>query len=237
MDNFQIETAQNVSIHQPVANVGDRIFAFIIDVLVLVAYATLIFVAAGFIGMDSFDEWVFQLAVGLPIFLYHLLMETFNDGQSLGKMVMKIRVVLVNGGKPAFSNYAIRWLLRLIDITFSSGSVAVISLLFSRKGQRLGDLAAKTTVITEARRTSFANTLLVDLPEDYVPKYSQVTVFTDQEIQSIKTIFTKARRSSNHKVILSLSNRISSVLEITPEEKPLLFVDRVIKDYNYYTQQ
>ena len=57
------------------------------------------------------------------------------------------------------------------------------------------------------------------------------------KMQTIKELYDQARRNGNHQVILSLSNQIKKVTQITTAEKPLDFVDTVIKDYSYYTQQ
>ena len=101
----------------------------------------------------------------------------------------------------------------------------------------MGDIAAGTTVITERKKVQLSHTILETIEEDYVPKYPQVTVFTDADMQKIKTIYTEARRFGKHNVILKLSQKLSTTMQVTPEETPLNFVDRVLKDYNYYTQQ
>lgn len=238
MDNFQIETAQNVNIYQNVAGIGDRILAHLIDGVVIVAYFFLILFI--FLGLDLFEDdsllFLFFMTAGLPPFVYHLLFETFWNGQSIGKKIMRIRVVKLDGSKPTFSNYLLRWLLRLIDISIASGGVALITILLNGKGQRLGDIAATTTVITEKKITDFREVLLAELAEDYTPKYPQVTVFTDQEMQDIKSIYLSAKYQGNHHIILKLSEKLSHVMEISFEEKPIEFVDTVIKDYTFYTQ-
>lgn len=238
MDNFQIETAQNVNIYQNVAGIGDRILAHLIDGVVIVAYFFLILFI--FIGVDLIDDdsylFLFFMVAGLPPFFYHLMFETFWNGQSIGKKVMRIRVVKLDGSKPAFSNYLLRWLLRLVDISIASGGVAVITILLNGKGQRLGDIAATTTVITEKKITDFREILLAELPENYTPKYPQVTVFTDREMQNIKSIYFSAKYQGNHNIILKLSEKLSQVMELNFDEKPIEFVDTVIKDYTFYTQ-
>lgn len=240
MDNFQIETAQNVSIYQNVASIGDRILAFIIDGVILFAYWILsIFLIAkfGLESQDSGDLWSFYLILGLPIFLYHVLFETFWDGKSLGKAVMKIRVVKLDGSKPGFGSYFVRWIMRIIDIAGTSGGAAVVSILMSEKGQRLGDMAAGTTVITEKKRVRLSDSLLVDIPDNYMPTYPQVTVFNDKDVQLIKTLFKDAKRNGNHNVIVKLADRLKSQMDVQPEEHNIAFVERVLADYNYYTQQ
>ncbi|MBW2960522.1 RDD family protein [Mesonia aestuariivivens] len=237
MDNFQIETAQNVSINQNIANLGDRVLAFIVDVLVIAAYMILISILLSFLSLGSREQWIYMLLVGLPPFLYPVLSETFFNGRSLGKALLRIRVVKLDGSKAAFSNFAIRWLLGLIELAMTSGALALVVYLFNGRGQRLGDIAAKTTVISEKQRVFLHQTLNVEVAEDYLPEYPQVTIFNDNEIQTIKNLFQKAKRESNHAIILSLSKKASQMMEVTPQEKPIQFVEKIISDYNYYTQQ
>ncbi len=237
MDNFQIETAQNVSIQQNAAGIGERILAYFIDILIFIAYFIAILFIIGALDLDMGDQWAFWLILSMPPFLYFLLWETFWDGRTPGKATMKIKVVRLDGSRPAFSNYLIRWLLRLLDVSLAFGGVAVVSILLGGRGQRLGDMAAGTTVISERQRVRFSQTILVDLPEDYVAVYPQVTVFSDAQMRKIKTIYTEAKRDADHNVILQLSKKVSALMDITPQENPLQFVDRVIADYNYYTQK
>lgn len=237
MNDFQIETAQNIGIKQKAAGIGERILAFIIDFLIQAAYVIIISLGISGMALDGGEEWVYYLIVGLPVFLYYLLWEVFNNGQTPGKAALMLRVVQIDGKRPQFSQFLIRWLLRLIDISLSSGSVAVVTILLNGKGQRLGDLAAKTTVITERKKVNLSQTLMVELPENYVPSYPQVTVLKDRDIQDIKNLYQSARFHQNQQVILSLANKISELLEVKPKEPPMEFVKTVIRDYNYYTQQ
>jgi uncharacterized RDD family membrane protein YckC len=237
MDNFQIETAQNVNIQQNAAGIGERILAYLIDLLIIIAYFIIVLFILEILSFDYGEEWVFGLILGLPIFLYFLLWETFWDGKTPGKATMKIKVTQLDGSRPVFSNYLVRWLLRLLDITLAFGGIAVVSILLNGKGQRLGDMAAGTTVISERQRVRFNQTILVDIPEDYIAVYPQVTVFSDAEMRKIKTIYTEAKRDANHNIIFELSKKVSALMDVTPQEKPLQFVDRVIADYSYYTQQ
>ncbi len=236
MDNFQIETAQNVSILQNTAGIGDRILAYLIDSLIIIAYVLVLIIIIASLGLDMGGQWVYMLLMGLPPFLYYLICETFWDGKTPGKQAMKIRVVKLDGSRPAFSNYLVRWLLRIIDIALASGGVAIVTILLNGKGQRLGDLAAGTTVISEKQRVQFRDTILVEIPENYQAKYPQVTVFDDMEMRKIKGIYDDAKRSSNHNIITELSDKVSTLMDVTPEEKPLHFVAKVISDYNYFTQ-
>ena len=235
MDNFQIETAQNISIAQNVAGVGERILAFLIDGLIMLSYVIIMSLIMSAVNVE--DQWVLMMVLGLPLLLYFLLWETFWDGRSPGKASLDLRVVKLNGANPAFSDYLVRWLLRSIDITFSSGSVAVVSILLNGKGQRLGDLAAGTTVISERAKVGLSETLLAEVPDDYRPVYPQVTVLSDHDVQEIKMIYQDSLKHSNFRVIQSLASRVSGLLEVEPEERPVQFLGTVLKDYNYFTQR
>ncbi len=236
MDNFQIETAQNVSIQQNVAHLSTRIGSYLIDLLFIVAYTIIIILLLVALDVDPFKNWVVGLILTLPTFLYPLIFEILWDGQTPGKRINKIRVVKIDGSKPSLGSYLLRWVLRTIDISIASGSVAILTILLNGKGQRLGDLAAGTTVISEKKRISIANTLAVDIPLDYQPTYPQVTTLSDVDMQTIKNLYRNAKKTGNHKVILKLHAKLIDLLDTKTDLKPIDFVATVIKDYNYYTQ-
>lgn len=236
MEEFQIETAQNVGIQQNVANLGDRLLAYLLDTFIIVIYFFVMIMIMVSLELDNSDLWALWLLVSLPAFLYYVLLETFWNGQTVGKYVLKTRVVKLDGSKPGFANYFVRWILRIVDVSMTSGGLAVLTILIRGNGQRVGDIAAGTTVISEKVKLSVEDTLLKEIPNDYVPTYSQVTVFKDDEMQLIKTLYDQAVRKGQHNIIVSLFNRIIKVMEIETTQKPIDFVDTVIKDYNYYTQ-
>ena len=236
MEEFQIETAQNVGIQQNVADLGDRMLAYLLDSIIIFTYSVLMIMLLISLELEPRDTWAIYLLVMLPAFMYYVLLETFWDGKTIGKFALKTRVVKLDGSKPTFANYLVRWLLRIVDVIFTSGGVAVLTILIRGKGQRVGDIAAGTTVISEKTKVKLSDTLLRELPLDYKPTYSQVTLFKDSEMQTIKTLYDAAIKKGQHNVILKLRNKIVEVMQVETLEKPIDFVDRVIKDYNYYTQ-
>lgn len=238
MDNFQIETAQNVTIQQNVASLYNRIGAFLLDMLIIAGYYIIILLVINALGF-SLDEslYVYYILLSLPVFFYSLIFETLMNGQTPGKYVSKIRVTKIDGSKPTFGSYLIRWILRIIDISLASGSIAILTILLNGKGQRLGDLAAGTTVISEIKKVSINDTLAVDIPEEYEPTFPQVTLLNDKDVQTIKELYIKAKRNGNHNTILKIHTKIIDITGITTDMKPIDFVDTIIKDYNYFTQQ
>jgi uncharacterized RDD family membrane protein YckC len=237
MDEFQIETAQNVGINQNVASIGDRMLGYLIDSAVILLYGILIILLLVTLNLDDGDTWAIYLLVSLPAFLYYVVLETFLNGKTIGKSVMKTRVVKIDGSKPSFANYFVRWILRIVDVVFTTGAGAVLTILLKGNGQRIGDIAAGTTVISEREKLTINDTVIKDLPTDYVPTYSQVTVLKDSDMQTIKNLYDEAVKNGNHNIIVNLHHRLLKVMAIETTQKPVNFVDTVIKDYNYYTQQ
>jgi hypothetical protein len=159
------------------------------------------------------------------------------NGQSPGKYFLHIRVTKIDGSKPTFGSYLIRWMLRLIDISMASGSVALLTILLNGKGQRLGDLAAGTTVISEKKQITINDTLNVDLKENYTPTFPQVTLLNDTDVQTIKNLYKTALKKKNYVTINALKDKIIELTEIKTNLRSIDFVDTIIKDYNYYTQE
>lgn len=237
MDEFNIHTAQNVTINQNVAPVSTRISAFLIDLLIIVGYYILLLMVLNVLGfLEGEDLNMIFILGGLPVFFYHLLFEVLMNGQTPGKYWTQTRVIMLDGSKPSFSNYLMRWVLRIFDITLTSGSLALIALLFNGKGQRIGDIAAGTTVISEKKKIDLSDTLQEDLDVSYIPTFPQVTVLNDRDVQNIKILFNEAKTSGNHGAILKLSLKIKELTNISSDMLPLDFISTVLKDYNYYTQ-
>ena len=150
MRTVEVITPQNVAINYKLASLGARILAYIIDSLLITAFYIVLF----FLLFIPFIEMITDIGLiflFLPIIFigtfYHLLMEQFNKGQSLGKAAMRIRVISENGSSPDFIQLFMRWLLRLVDMSLSSGAIAVLTIAITDKGQRVGDILGRTIVI------------------------------------------------------------------------------------------
>ncbi|HCI71200.1 MAG TPA: RDD family protein, partial [Balneola sp.] len=87
-----------------------------------------------------------------------LIFEVVWNGKSFGKWMMGLQVVMLDGSSPSFGNYLIRWMLRLLEVSFTNGILAFITVLINGKGQRLGDIAAKTCVIKTRKKVKLSDT-------------------------------------------------------------------------------
>ena len=238
MNNFQIETAQNISIHQNVAHLTTRLGSFLLDLLIIICYIILLAFLISWLDLKfGMQQWAISLILSLPILFYTLIFETLWNGQTPGKWVNKIRVVKLDGSKPTLGSYVLRWLMRIIDIQMATGSVAVLTILLNGKGQRLGDIAAGTTIISEKKRVTLQEVLLADAPEDYTPTFPQVTLLSDADAHTIKKLYHSALQKRKHAIILKLHERVVEITGIKTDLKPINFLNVVLTDYDYYTQQ
>ncbi|WP_332368766.1 RDD family protein [Spirosoma telluris] len=108
-----IRTSQNVLLEYEPASIGERILAAIIDYVVIFGWLMLTLALPSSLGfrVNSF----YSILVLLPVVTYDLVSEWLLNGRSLGKIAMKIRVVMLDGSPPNLGAYLIRWLLRMVE--------------------------------------------------------------------------------------------------------------------------
>lgn len=232
-----IETTQNVILKHNVANVGERIVASIIDLMVLFAY----FIVVMFIisGTKIQDPSLF-LIISLPAIFYSFLCESFFNGQSFGKMLMNLRVVKQDGSAASIGAFFIRWIFRLIEIGFSVGTVAIVVIVSSKKGQRLGDILAGTIVVNLKKRNYFQDSIHFDLPDNYTVTYPAAKMLSDGEINTINEVlnhYKKVNNQTSRKLAERLVNELEKKLMIRVEQTPLQFMTTILKDYNFLNKE
>ncbi len=240
MEKLLINTPQNVQIEYKLASLGSRFVALAIDYGCMVCYGYSIYYLFSKISNGYTDAWTMSGLLSfllLPIFTYHLVMESFFHGQTPGKMLLKIKVVRLDGGRASLYEYFIRWVLNLIDIWLLTGVLGMLAIILSKNSQRIGDRAAGTTVIDLKPRLKLQETIYEDLYSAYQPIFPefQVSKLTDLDINIIKNNFRKARQSQNPSVMKALSDKITEVTGAIPKGKNLdLFINQILKDHFYY---
>lgn len=240
MANLQINTTQNVNLDYKIVGLGERIVAFLIDGLILYMYAYLVSLisnAIGFIYEDTWTQRGLASLIFLPAMFYSLLMHSLFNGQTVGKMLMKMRVVRLDGAPVHWSNLLVRWMLRLVDIWIFLGSIGILSILFSDKRQRVGDAAAGTVVISTKRKTKVSHTILEEVEDAYEPQFTNVTLLTDKDVRLIKETYLIAKKSGDFKTLTALRIKVDSILKTNSNLYDVQYIDTVLKDYNYYTQK
>jgi uncharacterized RDD family membrane protein YckC len=228
MNTIVIPTAQNIELEYPQAGLGERILAFIIDAVVLGAYVWLLAMLDVY---SQAGEIIFTFLI--PAMCYSLFCEITFNGQTLGKYFLKIRVISLDGAAPSISQYLLRWMIKLIDVWVLYGIVGIITIAINKKGQRLGDMAAGTTVIRLKLVTHFADTIFMETGEDYEVSFPQIRNLSDRDVSILKEVLDAGIRSSNPDLLYRLAEKVKQVAGIETEMKPRPFLEKVLQDYNH----
>lgn len=246
MKTIDVETAQQVPINYSLAGVMQRILAFGLDAFAIgLIYYILVLILMSFFSISNNIRELYIYLVLMPLIMfYHLLFEYFMNGQSLGKKALGIRVIKSNGERPEFVDYLTRWMFRIIDITFSSGIVAVVSILSTNKSQRLGDIIANTVVIqTQSPQNYTLNDVLkiIDIKNHSVT-YSMAKVFTEEQMLVVKETIDRYQKFPNEthmKALNTLGYHVAKTMEVkAPQgsQKSSIFLKTVLRDYVYLTR-
>lgn len=245
MSELSITTTQNVTINFTAASVGHRMLGYLLDLLVKIAYSIVIwgiffYLLRANTFFDNLDQWSIMaiiIVVFSPVIFYSLLFESLLDGQTIGKRLMKIKVVKIDGYQATFGDYLIRWLFRIIDINLSSGAIGLIALITSSKTQRLGDMTAGTAVISLKNNININHTILEEIDQAYVPTYPLVIKLSDNDVRIIKETFNTAVAKSDYATLIKLRTKIEQVTGMkNTSGNDTDFIRTVLKDYNFYTQ-
>jgi uncharacterized RDD family membrane protein YckC len=149
-----VVTGEAVALDLRPAGVATRALAFVIDIAVQVAVLVVVVLVVFRFTINS-NEAVIATVVVLTYVLvllgYPVLFETLTRGRTLGKMALGLRVVRDDGGPIRFRQAFVRGLVGVVveKPGLSFGSIALLTMLISRSGKRLGDMAAGTVVLQE----------------------------------------------------------------------------------------
>jgi len=203
-------------------------------------FIAILFLYIWLLNSTEGSSFYYPVAIGviffLPLFFYHLLCETLLNGQSFGKKIMKMRVVKLDGSQAGIGSYFLRWILAPIDY-FLYGAVGIVTMIVNGKGQRLGDLAAHTTVVKLKAEAKLEDTILKTTPVNYDVKFPQVSLLNDNDISLVKEVLDMNYKKPDVEVYTRIINKTKEAIEmkigVNTDMHPLTFLDTVLKDYNY----
>ncbi len=233
--NLSIQTAQNTHIDYKIAGVAERVFATFIDFTVIGGLTIVLSMIVSF--SDALQKSTIVIVVIFSLLsLYHLVLELCLNGRSIGKMALYIQVVRLDGKKLTGWDCLLRWMFRLVDITICLGIIGMISIIVTKKGQRLGDLAAGTTVVYRNRSVTLKQLDRYSNTDNYEVVYPQVRMLSDKDINIIKEVLAEARATKEYELLEPLSHKIKELTGIQSDQNNLEFIQTILRDYTHITQ-
>lgn len=259
MSLIKIATIFNIDLEFEITEIHKRIFAYLIDFIILVLY----FISMKYLyyGGVSSDTTVLESRMGLdiitisfPMLVYSLVTEIAMHGQTVGKKLLNIRVLSLDGGEPSLSQYLLRWIFRAFEwpfffgyvvftgetifsyatVTAFLGIVVVIIIAISKKNQRLGDFAANTVVVNTVSPFSVNDTVFMEIDnENYKVKFPEVLRLSDRDINTIKNIINLFHRENNTETCNRVALKVEEVLNIKTDMYAIDFLEKLLADYNY----
>jgi len=236
MHKLQIETSQNVGIEYPTASLVERIFAYLIDLIIITAYAIMVWVIVDGFADPRYSDTVYMVLV-IPVYVfYHFAFEYFNNGRSPGKMIFKLKVMHLDGSRPTLGSYFTRWLIGLIEFNLFLGSPAMFFIMFTKRSQRIGDIAANTTVIKKKLLTMGKHLSDKQFAADYEPEFPRAKLFSDKQAEVINSVLTNPVSELRNRQIVQLADKIKDEFAIfdNSERPPKEFLIQLLDDYAYY---
>jgi uncharacterized RDD family membrane protein YckC len=156
--SLDIATPERVALDLPIAGLGYRSMAYVVDALILFAgWISLFFLITllhtnaveRFGALSGLSQTLLVVAAFGAQWLYWTCFEGLGGGRTPGKRLLRIRVVRDDGSPIGVFEAAVRTLSRLIDFLPSAYGVGVLAMLFSRQHRRVGDWLAGTVVIRD----------------------------------------------------------------------------------------
>lgn len=164
-DQLSIETPELVSIDLPLAGIGSRCLAVLIDYVIqgVTLWIGILFFAFLFSGEAASarvarasagyrlgEKVAMAILIAIPFVLhwgYFTLFEAFWNGQTPGKRLTRLRVIQQSGRSLGLFESMARNLIRFVDMLPAFYFVGAVCVFVSRRQQRLGDMAAGTLVV------------------------------------------------------------------------------------------
>lgn len=238
MAQTRILTSENVMLEQTAASLFQRGMAWAIDFFIM-SFLQSIFLFITFAIEDTTHNqtitWIAFFIFTLAVSLYPLLMEIFCHGQTVGKRICGIKVIRLDGSEPSLSDSMTRWVLLLVD--FFVVCIGMLLIIFSKNSQRIGDMAAGTTVVKKAQHgyMDFNLEEFQFVSKLYRPEYPAAQQLTPGQAALITRTFAIENWDTRMQMELKLAEKVANSLKI---DKGRLtnkaFLNKVLCNYLYY---
>lgn len=232
-DQIEITTGEYVNLHYTCAQPGSRVFAVVIDWLVSW------FMFYGILESETFfrgipypiRDYIIVTSIVL-VTMFHFMCEYFFNGKSIGKMLMKIKVISEECTPPDFLQCFLRFIL-FFPVDFFVGII-----FMAKKNQRLGDLASGCYVVYDNSYKDTKIDLDKDFPyaeDSYTVQYPFAESFTKEEVISIqKVIYNSRYKSLKPEMCKRIKRRFPKERFWGSED---VWLKKLVMDYHYLKKE
>jgi uncharacterized RDD family membrane protein YckC len=252
-----LQTPESVELDFTLAGIGNRAYALVIDdiilglilIIFLITWALFSYFLYEVVNIDSLIDsktiglWLvaIQLLITFSIYVgYFTFFETLWQGQTLGKRIVKIRVIREDGRPIRLPQATLRALLRPLDDVLFLGMFLII---FSKSEKRLGDWLAGTLVIQEEQNLPAKNLIITPEAEILAQNLLENSAIADLLPEDFATIREYLQRregmlaKGRRELSVKLAHQAKSLIkldDIPDETSANIFLEAV---YLAYQQQ
>ena len=232
-----VRTPQQTLLQFELASVSQRIFAFVLDIFILLCITGSILLFYPLSDDNIFVYWL----LGFIWFAYHPFSELFLNGASLGKHLIGIRIISLSQKPLSFEQSIMRYLVKFIDITLTLGILSIILIIGTQNSQRLGDILADTLVIRKRPLLDFnLNELEKIYDYEMEIQYANVKNMKEEDMVFLKHLVYSETDYSEKVYCELLANskeKLENILGVKAKESSdKEFLQRIIKEYILLTR-
>ena len=238
-DRITIATPEGVDLELTLAGLGTRFIATLLDVLIQFGAILALSFAVGFSSIAGGGGGgvllaLYYVGIFLILFAYDVVLETWNHGRTIGKLAAGLRVVRADGRPVNFVTSAVRNIVRIADFLPAFYGVGIVTVVVTRRSQRLGDLAAGTIVVRTAKQPAAAPAGWADpwrVPAPAHPDWD-VSAVTGDEVVAVRRFLERrwslapdARARLGYELAARLAPKVPGA---DPRSVPEAFLERLV---------
>ncbi len=253
MPVIQIATPFNIDIEFEIAEFHKRLLAYLVDFVLLIVYMfSMLYLLYGGFRVGEGSRGMVMIVLVIPTLFYTLVSEVIMNGQTIGKKILHIKVVSLDGGEPTLGQYLLRWFMRFYEwgfIIFTlfwsngftgvlwliiGGITSIIIIVISSKSQRLGDIVAGTVVVNTRSNLTVNDTIFMNVTgTNYQVKFPEVMRLSDRDINTIKNVISQSAKTNHYDMCNRVAFKVQGVLKVATDMYAIDFLEKIMEDYNY----
>lgn len=228
-----ILSSQDVRITQQPASIAARLMALLVDGGIVLFVYFMYFELNVYVLFESESTVLIAILLFFLPLMYPLIAEVSTGGQTVGKQLVNTRVVTLEGGGPKLSSFILRWMLLPFDLFMAMG-LGELCVFFTKRQQRLGDLAAGTWVVRTNTHTSEHPDLSVytikEGQPDSIP-YPLARNISPRQASLIAEVLEAYNCNEVYFAAYKLKNEVEKIVGEAVEEDSFVFLSNVLQSY------